>query len=71
MTPFGLYSFYRVYRQLPKKKEFVRVKTEKFENIQTHKKKGKDMEKIKKKNKNDICWCKGTKKKKEKMRKKK
>ena len=29
------------------------------------------MEKIKKKKKNDICWCKGTKKKKEKMRKKK
>ena len=28
------------------------------------------MEKFKKKKKNDICWCKGTKKKKEKMRKK-
>ena len=46
MTPFGLYSFYRVYRQLPKKKEFVRVKTEKFENIQTHKKKRKRYGKI-------------------------
>ena len=50
----------------------LKLKTEKFENMHTQKKKkGKDKEKKKRKRKTDTRGCKGTKKKKENIRKKK
>ena len=64
VIPFGLYY---TYRQLQKKKSLceLKLKIEKFENIHTHPKKEK------RKRKTDTRWCKGTKKKKENIRKKK
>ena len=64
VIPFGLYY---TYRQLQKKKSLceLKLKIEKFENIHTHPKKEK------RKRKTDTRWWKGTKKKKENIRKKK